>query len=125
MAFTESDLNVSQAEIDEVKAGLANTGQANPFPNAMAEAETKVRDWTSRYVVPEDTLKRLWRPLTLFALYTLVGDVGKSRKDAYDEAMKELTDIRDGKFQQYAAASPQPSGFLQTSGNWGSKTRIS
>ena len=44
--FTESDLNVSQLEIDQLKAALANNGIANAFPNTIAEQLAKVDDYT-------------------------------------------------------------------------------
>jgi len=124
MAFTESDLNISQAEIDDVKAALVNTGQANAFVNTIAERERQVRDWTAAYVVPEETLKRLWRPLVLFHIYSLLEQVTKSRQLAYDEAMKELTAIRDGEFTQYPLADPPPGGGSATGSAWGSDPKI-
>lgn len=124
MAFLEADLNVSQAELDEIKTTLANTGENDPFPNALAENEQMVRDWTARYIVPEATLKRLWRPLVLFRLYGLIGNISKALEKLKDDAMDELKAIRDGKFTNYPAANPQPSGFSTTSGKWGSKERI-
>lgn len=124
MAFAESDLNVSQDEIDDLKDALANTGQANVFVNTMAERETQVRDWTAAYVVPEETLKRLWRPLVLFHLYGLCGPVPDYRQKAYDEAIKELAAIRDGKFPQYDLADEQPGQLASGTAAWGSQTRI-
>src|SRR4051812_1946806 len=120
MAFLEADLNVSQAELDEIKTTLANTGENDPFPNAMAENEQMVRDWTARYIVPEATLKRLWRPLVLFRLYGLIGNISKALEKLKDDAMEELKAIRDGKFTNYPDANPQPSGFVTTGGKWGS-----
>ncbi len=122
--FTESDLNVGQQEIDDLKSALANTGIANLFPNTLAEQETKVRDWSSRYVVPENTLKRLWRSLALYEVGTLAGLLGDAREKAYKEAMAELGGIRDGKFPQYAPASPQPTGLTANPAKWGSAVKV-
>lgn len=123
MPFAETDLNVSQAEIDGLKAALANTGTANAFTNAMAEAEAKVCDWTVRYTVPEDTLRRLWRALALYAVNALVGPMPPYRKEAYEEAMKELTAIRDGKFPQYPLVTEADSA-PPIIGAWGSQTKV-
>lgn len=124
MAFTESDLNIGQQEIDDLKSALANNGVPNLFTNILAEQETKVRDWTSRFVVPEGTLKRLWRSLALYEAGTLAGLLSDPREKAYKDAMEELTAIRDGKFPQYAPASPQPAGFTTNPGKWGSAPKV-
>jgi len=124
MAFAESDLNLPQDEIDKLKAGLVNFGQANAFIHAIAEAEAKVRDWSSRFVVPTETLRRLWRPIVIYQVYVLVDDLSKPRTQAYTDAMEELKEIRDGKFPQYPLADPQPTGLASSSGSWGSEERI-
>ncbi len=125
MSFPLADLNIPQAELDDLRSALANTDDADPWPNLIAEAELKVRDWTARYLVPEDTLKRLWRPIALYNIYALAGTLSAQRQKAYDDALKELTDIRDGKFTQYAPATEPPPGDATASGAFGSDTFIS
>jgi len=124
MAFTESDLTISQAEIDDLKDALANTGQPNAFAQTIPEREIQVRNWTAAYNVPEETLMRLWRPLVLFHIYGLVGPIPAYRKSAYDEAMAELTAIRDGKFPQYALADTQPGQLATGEAKFGSRPKI-
>jgi hypothetical protein len=123
MAFEETDLNVSQAEIDDLKAALANTGTTNAFVNAMAETEQKVRTFTSARTVPEETLQRLWRVLVLYALNGLVGPMPPYRKEAADKADKELEAIRDGKFPQYPLITSSDLS-VPVIGAWGSGTKV-
>ena len=123
MAFAETDLKVSQQEIDDLKAALENDGSVNSFTDVLAEAETKVRDWTVLYTVPEETLRRIWRALALYALAALAGPMPPYRKDAADKAEAELKDIRDGKFPQYPLVT-ENSASTPVVGSWGSKTKV-
>ncbi len=124
MAFAESALNVSQAELDDLTSALANTAAPDAFVNALPEGEAMVRDWTSRYIVPDAVLQRLWRPIVLFNLYTLAGTVSATRQKAYDNAIAELKDIRDGKFKQYPPADVAPAGDTANPAAYGSDTFV-
>lgn len=123
MAFTESDLHLSQSEIDQIKARLENLGIANALTNTITEQSQKVEDYTLRYTIPDARAKRLARPLVIQQLYVLCGMVTSASEQAYEEAMKELIDIRDGQFPDLAEESPTPSG-VATSGVWGSATQV-
>ena len=125
MPFTESDLNLPQAEIDQIKAALVNTGIANAYTNTMTEQEAKVDEYTAAYTIGSDRKRRLWRPLVIHQLYVLIKMVSEDTRKAYEDAMKELEGIRDGKFTTTltpAAAPPTPAGG---GGKWGSETKIS
>ncbi|MHB8520724.1 MAG: hypothetical protein ACYDH9_08190 [Limisphaerales bacterium] len=121
MTFAESDLNVSQAEIDAIKAALANTGQADAMTNVIAEQKQKVIDYTLRYQLPDDRLRRLIRALVLFEIYGLIGQpVPTQHETKYKEAMQELKDVRDNKFPDLAPASPATVTTTANPGRWGS-----
>lgn len=124
VTFTEGDLNVSQTEIDELKAALANAGVANALANTIAEQLAKVEDYTLRYQLSDERYRRLARSLILHRLYSLLGPVPSGHQVNYTEAMRELQDIRDGKFADLALDDPRPAGLAVPPGRWGSAGRI-
>lgn len=124
VTFTESDLNVSQTEIDELKTALANAGVANALSNTITEQIAKVDDYTLRYQLSDERYRRLARSLVLHRLYSLLGPVPSGHQVNYAEAMRELQDIRDGKFADLALDNPRPDSLAAAPGRWGSAGRI-
>jgi len=126
MPFAEQDLlpDISQEELDGIAKELVTGGDPGPIATAITEQTQKVEDYTLRYAVPADRFNRLLRPLVLWELYKRLGEIPKKRQTAYDEAMKELRDIRDGKFPALALEDPAPEGLPEGQGNWGSATKI-
>ncbi|HVY69675.1 MAG TPA: hypothetical protein VHH73_07075 [Verrucomicrobiae bacterium] len=118
--LTESDLNVSQLEIDQLKAALANNGIANAFPNTIAEQLAKVDDYTLGWEIEDTRFLRLARSLVLHRLWSLTGPVPPNHQTNYDEAMRELAEIRDGKFPGLKRVDPPPSSLAETAAKWGS-----
>jgi hypothetical protein len=126
MAFTEDNLlpDISQEELDGIAKELVTVGDPEPIATMIAEQVQKVEDFTLRYDVPELRLNRLIRPLVLWELYKRLGAIPEKRQTAYDEAMKELREIRDGKFPDLAIEEPAPEGSPGSTGAWGSDCRI-
>jgi hypothetical protein len=126
MAFTEQDLlpDISQEELDGIAKELVTPGDPEPIETTITEQEQKVEDYTKRYDVPELRQFRLVRALVLYELYSRLGTIPQKRKDKYEEAMRELRDIRDGKFPDLALEDPPPDGLPEGQGRWGSDTRI-
>ena len=122
MPFTSTDLSLPDAELSQLVAALANSGVADPVGGAVAEAESVVGQYTARYTVAENWRKRLMRPLAIHALYALLGRIPDAHQKAYDAAMSELRDIRDGKFPDLAPAATPPTAAAP--GSWGSQTQI-
>ena len=126
MAFLEADLlaDISQEELDGIAKSLVSEGDPEPIATTIAEQVQKVEDYTLRFNVPELRVKRLVRALVLYELYSRLGSLPAKRKDKYEEAMKELRDIRDGKFKDLAIEDPPPAGLPTSQGAWGSKRKI-
>ena len=124
--FTETDLlvDISQEELDGRAKEAVEIGQPDLIAETIAEQVQKVEDYTLRFDVPELRLKRLTRALVLFELYSRLGSIVEKRQTKYDEAMKELREIRDGKFPDLALEEPPPTGASPSQGRWGSKTKI-
>src|SRR5690606_7336650 len=95
-----------------------------PIETIIAEQIQKVEDYTLRYDLPELRQFRLVRALVLYELYARLGSIPQKRKDKYEEAMKELRDIRDGKFPDLALEDPPPDGLPEGQGQWGSKRKL-
>lgn len=102
MAFLVQDLLLTEEKLQLLTAALANLGQADPLGTAIAEAESTVARYTAGYDLGEDDRKTLVRRVALFNAYALAGPVPDEISKAYDKAMDELRDIRDGKFVQSA-----------------------
>lgn len=126
MAFIADDLlvDISQEELDGIAGELVEMGDPDPITTTIDEQVQKVEDYTLRYDVPELRQKRLVRALVLFELYARLQSIPEKRQKKYDEAMKELRDIRDGKFPDLALEDPAPEGLPEGQGRWGSKPRI-
>lgn len=126
MPFIEANLlpDISQEELDGIAKELVTVGDPEPIATMIAEQAQKVEDFTLRYNVPELRLHRLIRPLVLWELYKRLGAIPEKRQTAYDEAMKELREIRDGKFPDLAIEEPAPAGLPGSTGDWGSEERI-
>lgn len=126
MAFTETDLlvDISREELDGIATELLAQGQPAPIASTIAEQVQKVEDYTLRFAVPELRVKRLVRALVLYELYSRLSVIPEKRKTKYEEVMKELRDIRDGKFPDLAAEDPPPASLPSGQGRWGSKKRI-
>ncbi len=126
MAFTEADLlaDISQAELDGIAKALVTAGDVDPIATTILEQTDKVEAYTLRYAVPEIRSNRLIRALVLWELYSRLGAIPEKRQVKYDEAMKELRDIRDGKFKDLALEDPAPTGLSSTQGQWGSADKV-
>lgn len=124
--LTEDDLlaDISREELDGIAGELVQQGDPDPVTTTLAEQAQKVEDYTLRYNVPEARFKRLGRALVLWELYARLGEIPKKRQLKYEEAMKELKDIRDGKFPDLALEDPAPEGLPDSQSGWGSKTRF-
>jgi len=117
-AFTQDDLLLPPEELSQLHVALANFGQSDPLATAVAEATATVSLYTSAYILDDATWRRLMRPLAIWHLYSLVGQVPEAHQEARDAAMKELTAIRDGEFPL-----PLAGGTGGGRGAWGSDTR--
>lgn len=121
MTFLETDLNVSDVEIASIKAALANAGQPDALTNIILEQQQKVTDYTLRYLLDDNRLRRLVRALVLWETYALLGQPIPTQHDVkYKEAMAELKDIRDNKFPDLAIQQPSPVGTTANTGGCGS-----
>lgn len=102
MAFVTADLLLTEEKLAQLTAALANSGQTDPLGTSIAEAESTVARYTAGYDLGEDDRKALVRRVALFNAYAWAGPVPDEISKAYDKAMEELRDIRDGKFAQSA-----------------------
>jgi hypothetical protein len=117
--MTIADLNISDAEITSLQEVLETVGHPDAITTTITEQAQRVEDYSSRYAVPTGTKTRLTRVLVLYELYTLAGQQSASRKEAFDLAIQELRDIRDGKMYLAAVDTTYPA----PAGKWGSETR--
>ena len=122
MPLTRDQLGLPEKVLLELQDALANAGYVEPFTTAAAEAEAVVTSYTSAYTLAAAHLQRLQRPLVIFDLYSKLGTIPEAVQKAYDEAMKELRDIRDGKFPGLTDAS---GSSTSSTGAWGSRTKLS
>lgn len=125
MPFAESDLGISQDEIDKIKAALESDDLEDAVAQAMAEAEQIVDDHCKLWQVPEETRRRHWRVLTLFDLRTRLNSVPDSLAADHEKAMTALREIRDGKqpFEEIEESEETPIPD-RIHGTWGSSDKF-
>jgi hypothetical protein len=126
ITFTEEDLlvDISQEELDGIAKDLVSESNPQPIASTIEEQVQKVEDYTLRFAVPDLRFKRLLRALVLYELYSRLAEIPEKRKLKHEEAMKELRDIRDGKFPDLMLEEPPPAGTPTAQGNWGSKEKL-
>ena len=126
VGFTEEDLlaDISRKELDGIAKKLLELGDPEPIPVTITEQTQKVDDYTRRYVLTEDRERRLIRALVLFEIYARLASIPPKRQTKYDEAMRELRDIRDGKFPDIAERTELPPDLPSARGRWGGKEQI-
>jgi hypothetical protein len=120
MPLTREQLLLPEKELEQLETALANSEVVEPFTTAAAEAAAQVTRYTSAYTLADADRSRLERPLVIYQLYSLVGSVSAAIQKAYDAAIAELKDIRDGKFPGLETSD----GGTTSTGGWGSKTKI-
>ena len=127
VSFTEDDLlaDISREELDGIAHELVAQGEVEPVQTTIREQVQKVDDYTRRYVLAEDRVKRLIRALVLWELPARLSNIPKKRQTKYDAAMKELEGIRDGKFKDLLALEdPAPAGLPDNRGRFGSQPPV-
>lgn len=119
--FSQDDLLLPPDELSQLHVGLANLGQVDPLATAVAEATGTVKLYTGRYVLDDAMWRRLMRPLAIWSLYSLIGQVPEAVGKARDAAMDELKKILAGEFPLPLQDSSVDGA---TNGSWGSETKI-
>ena len=119
MPFTVSDLLLTEEKLSLLTAALANTGQSDPLGTAIAEAESTVARHTAGFALGDSDSKSLVRRIALRNAYAIAGPVPPEIQSGYDDAMKDLRDIRDGKFARSSEVDTGAGG-----GNWGADDKI-
>ena|SRR6266480_3632587 len=119
MPFTPDMLLLTQEKLDLLETANSNAGITDPLAKACAEAESMVNDRTSGYTLTSDWHNRLVRAIAQYELYKNAGPLPDEVQKAYDTALRDLDDIRDGKYPLLAAAD---TGGAQ--GNWGGSQKI-
>jgi hypothetical protein len=117
--ITRDDLLIPEAEQTAVLSALGNSEQTDPWTPAIAQAIQKVDAYTARYTLTDNHYKRLVRALALWEAWALTGNIPDSKQKLYDAAMKELEDIRDGKFDGTLTLASSTAA-----GAWGSETKV-
>ena len=127
MTFTRADLlaDISDAELTPLTEKLVNYGDPDPVATTIAEEQSRMERFIHRYDIEDAWLKNLLRPLVLWSLYKRLGGIPDKRQKAYDEVMKELREIRDGKFKDIPLKDPLPSDTGAGKGKWGGDEKLS
>lgn len=127
MTFDRDDLlaDISNKELTALTTRLVEVGSDARVETTIPEAVQRVEDYTARYVVPDGVLKRLCRALVLWEIYKPLASIPEKRRQAYDDAMRELREIRDGKFASvYPSRDIDPAPAASGKGRWGSEAKF-
>lgn len=124
--FTRDDLlaDISDKELTTLTTKLVNDGDPAPVDTAIARAAAVVTRYTERYVLPAEQENGYVRDLALFFINPRLQAIPEKRQKAYDNTMRELREIRDGKFKDLPQADPVPTDIADTRGRHGSQPRI-
>ena len=114
--FVLDDLGLSPDQTSQIHVALANFGQGDPVALAIEEATATVAQYSGRYVLDVPTWRRLMRPIAIWKLYGLAGGVSDPQQKAYDAAIEELKQIRDGAFPLPLVGSTSAGS---AAGSWG------
>lgn len=123
MAFTESNLLLTERKLTQLTAALANTDIPDPMATCIAEATADVARLTAGFILDDASINGFIRALALFKAYSLCGPVPDDVNKQYDNAMKELNSIARGERPNLPRV-PEAGGGTQSSGGWGSETKI-
>lgn len=107
--FTRVDLldEINDRELTTLVSRVLHEGDADPEAAAIARAQSTLERHTARYALDDATQKDFLRDLALYYLCARVADVPPNRQSAYDETMRELRDIRDGKYPDLPLVSAE------------------
>jgi hypothetical protein len=132
--ITRDDLlaDISADELAQIETALATSPVARPnVPQVIAEQTAKVLRYTVRYTLADADFLSLARKLILWELIAAAYPGGKAEADTYrrfkyEDAMRELVAIRDGKFPDLTPASGMPTPGVQAAqgGEYGSSTPL-
>lgn len=125
LPFLKTDLLISQTRIDQITSALANSAQPDPIAVIITEEQRKVDTWRGQHDLDDDSYKRLMRALVMYKLFATgsIGPMPEEVKGAYEDAMDELSDIRDGKLQLVTDTTP-PSGVDVPAAKQGGATKV-
>jgi hypothetical protein len=124
MTFTRTDLlvDISDRELTAITTKLVEMGDPDPIAATIAEQQARMERYIHRYVVDDNWQKTMLRALVLWKLQFRLGNVSERRQKAFDDALKELIQIRDGKFKDLPLKDPQPEDSGAGQGRSGSRT---
>lgn len=123
MTFLPADLGLTDTALSQITAQRANAGLAAPVTDIIAGQLSFASGYTARWDVPDATLRPLVRALALWELLSPIGAATEDHRRSYDDALRVLEAIRDGKFANFAPAAVPPAG-LAARGQWGSRKNI-
>ncbi len=125
MTFTRTDLlvDISDKELDGITTKLIQYGDPDPIDSTIAEQQARMERYIHFYVIDDGYQKTLLRALVLWRLFQRIGAIADKRQKSYDDAMKELREIRDGKFKTLPLKDPQPTDSNAGRGASGSNQR--
>lgn len=123
-SFDRSDLlsDISDKELDALTTKLIAAGDPDPIASTVTEQSARMERYVHFYVVDDDWQRTLLRALVFWRLYQRIGSIPDKRQKSYDDALKELTQIRDGKFKTLPLADPAPADANAGRGASGSST---
>lgn len=127
--FTRADLltDISDKELTALTTKLIADGEpSDKVERTISEQAARVERYIALYALDVDHWRALVRPLVLLELYSRLSSPPEKRKDAAETALRELKDIRDGKFKSTLVllAEPEPGLGGAGKGAFGSKPKV-
>jgi hypothetical protein len=124
--MSPDQLFLPPTKLSELAQDLAGAGLEDPIQSCIDEAAAVVADYVAGYTLSTTRTEGWTRSIALWIIYTRSSRaVPEKVKEANDQAMSELRDVREGKFNaEQDSSNPVKSGAAIT-GSMAITTRMS
>lgn len=123
MAFTKTDLLLTDTRLEQLECALGNSGGSDPLEMAIAEADADVSRLTNHYIITDLVRAGFVRALALYKAWNISGAVPDEIRRNYEDVMSELRAIAAGERRNLPrVAAPEMS--TPASASWGGRPSI-
>lgn len=100
VTLVEADLyeDITKAELDWWSKRSLESGQADPVTAAISDGRDFISLYVNPYTLRDGALRTIWKTISICRTFIRLGSTAPKWQKKYDEMVKILEGIRDGKF---------------------------